>query len=163
MILDSQLIFAWQQAVTGNAASVFNSAIQPNAQGVVDLTIGRNIGVGTDKLYLVVLCTTAMTDASSDSTITATLRTSATITGAIGVNPALSGTITTVATFPAAFPALTKAGVSMVTTLDPGTYLEYLDVYFTVANGNLTTGSFSAFITTNVDLQTYYKEGFSPT
>jgi hypothetical protein len=161
MILDSQLIFAWQQAVAASAASVYNAAVQPNAAGVVDLTIGRNIGVGTDKLYLVVMCNAAMTDAGSDSTVTASLRTSATITGAIGVNPALSGTINTITTFNA-FPALTAPGVSMIQTLDPATYLEYLDIYFTVANGNLTTGSFSAFITTNVDLQTYYKEGFNP-
>ncbi len=156
MILDSQLILAWQQAVTATAASVANSTVQPNAQGIVDLTIGRNIGVGTDKLYLVVQCTTAMTDGGSDSTVTASLRTSATQASA-----ALTGSPATISTLPV-FPALSPAGTQVVTVLDPATYLQYLDVYFTVANGNLTTGSFSAFIVTNLDQQTYYKEGFNP-
>jgi hypothetical protein len=156
MILDSQLIFAWQQAVTASAASIASTTVQPNAQGIVDITKGRNIGVGTDKLYLVVVCTADMTDAGSDSTITPTLRTSATQASA-----ALTGTINTLTSLPA-FPALSKAGTMSITTLDPAAYLEYLDVYFTAGNGNLTTGSFSAFITTNIDQQTYYAEGFSP-
>ena len=161
MILDSQLIFAWQQAVTATAASVYNSAVQPNAAGVVDLTIARNIGVSTDKLYLVVDCTTAMTDTGSDSTITPSLRTSATITGAIGVNPALSGTINTLLTGNA-FAALSPVGTRQIYVLPPAAYLEFTDVYFTTANGNLTTGSFSAYIVTDVDQQTYYAEGFNP-
>jgi hypothetical protein len=156
MILDSQLIFAWQQAITASAASVASTAVQPNAQGIIDLTLARNIGVGTDKLYLIILCTTAMTDGGSDSTVTVTLRTSAT-----AASSALTNSINTISTF-TVFPALTKAGISMIQTLDPAAYLQYLDVYFTVANGNLTTGSFSAFIVTNADLQTYYAEGFNP-
>ena len=154
MILDSQLILGWQQAVTASAATVANSTVQPNAQGIIDLTIARNIGVGTDKLYLVVLCTATMVGAGA--IVTPTLRTSATAASA-----ALTGTINTITTLNA-LPALSVAGTMVIATLDPVSYLEFLDVYFTVSGGSLTGGAFSAFIATNVDQQTYYAEGFNP-
>ncbi len=160
MQLDSKLIFAWQQAVTAAAASAINTTVPPYAQGVVDIGIARNIGVGTEKLYLVVACTTAMTDGGSDSTITPSLRTSATIAGALGTNPSLNGTVNTLLTLPA-FAAVSPAGTLLVAPLPPATYLQYLDVYLTPGNGNLTTGSFSAFICSDVDLQTYYASGFN--
>ena len=173
MILDSRLIFAWQQAYTAAAATAYSASTTPASQGVLDLgTVptstnsaitnpNRNIGVGTMKLYLVVLCTLAMTDIGSDSTATPSLRTSATITGAIGTNPALNGTVNTLQTLPA-FAALSAIGTMLVAPLVPATYLQYIDVYMTMANGNLTTGSFSSWLATDVDLQTYYAEGFNP-
>jgi hypothetical protein len=158
MILDNQLVLAWKQAVTASAASAATSNTDGtyNAMGIIDLSKARNIGVGTDKLYLVVDCTTAMTDAGSDSTITPSLRTSATQAA-----NALTGTINTLMTG-AAFAALSAAGTRQIYVLPPAAYLQYIDVYFTAANGSLTTGSFSAYITTDVDQQSYYAEGFNP-
>jgi hypothetical protein len=159
MIRDASLIFAEQQVVTASAASAASTAVTPNCVGIVDLGLpnsGRNIGVGSDKLYLVVTCTADMTDASSDTTIAASLRTSAT-----AASGALTGTITTILTL-AAFPALTKKGTMIYGVLPSAAYKQYLDVYFTAANGNLTTGNFSAFICTNVPDQAYYAEGFNP-
>ncbi len=155
MIFDSQLLFANQQAVTAAAASVASSSFTPAPVGIVDLGVGRNIGAGTDKLYLVVQCTTAMTDGSSDSTLTASVRTSATQASA-----ALTGTITTITTLPA-FPALSAVGTQVIGVLPPGTYNRYIDVYFTPSNGNLTTGSFTAFLASDVDLQYSYPSGFN--
>ena len=160
MQLDSNLIFAWKQAVTAGAASAQYTTAAPYAAGVVDASIARNLGAGAHKLYLVVLCTAAMTGGSS--TVTPSLRTSATITGSMGSTPALSGAPATILTG-TAFAALSAAGTMQVYVLPPSnSYLEYLDVYFTVANGSLSTGAFSAFITTDVDMQYSYAEGFNP-
>jgi len=158
MIIDNQLVLAWQQAVTAGAASAATSNTDGtyNAMGIIDLGKARNIGTGTDKLYLVVDCTTAMTDSGSDSTVTPSLRTSATQSA-----NALTGSPTTLMTG-SAFAALAAAGTRQVYALPSASYLRYIDVYFTVANGNLTTGSFSAYIVTDVDQQTYYAEGFNP-
>ena len=155
MILDSQLVLSWRQAVTASAASVADATVQPNSQGIIDLTKARNIGVGTDKLYLVVDCTTAMAAALA-ATVTPTLRTSAT-----QVASALTGTINTLVTLNT-FAAASPAGTRIITVLPPAAYLQYLDVYYTVVNGPLTAGAFSAYVVTDIALQTYYAEGFNP-
>lgn len=153
MLIDSMLMFSDAQAVTASAASSYG----------VDINIARDIGAG-ENLFLVVTCTEDMTDAASDSTITPTLRTSATATGSgSGINGtiALTNSIATVATLPA-FAALSKAGTKKVIALPPSSaYLQYLDVYYTAANGDLTTGKFSAFICKDTDLQTFYKAGYT--
>ena len=158
MILDTKLIFSWDQVVTASHASAADTTTTPPAAGIVDLGLAaRNIGAGVDKLYLVVQCTAAMTDGGSDSTVTPSLRTSATETSS-----ALTGSPATIITG-TAFAALSPAGTRQVYVLPPSdSYLQYLDVYFTVANGSLTTGKFSAFITTNVDMQHSYASGFDP-
>lgn len=144
MILDKQLMFSDAQAVTAAAAST----------NVVDIGSAKDIGVG-DALFLVVLCTVAMTDGSSDSTLAVTLRT----------DDALSGTAlesaTTLATI-GTFAAVAAAGTRLIYRLPPGlAYQRYLDVYYTPANGNLTTGTFSAFLVSDVQLDSYYPSGFS--
>jgi hypothetical protein len=158
MILDNQLVLAWKQAVTVAAASAAtnNTNGTYNAVGIIDMSKARNIGVGTTKLYLVVDCATTMADTNNDATLTPSLRTSATQSGS-----ALTGTINTLMTG-SAFAALSPAGTRQVYVLPPAAYLEFIDVYFTPANGSLTAGSFSAYITTDVDQQTYYAEGFNP-
>ena len=110
MIIDNQLVLAWKQAVTANAASTATSNTDGtyNAMGIIDLGKARNIGVGTTKLYLVVDCTTAMTDGGSDSTMTPSLRTSATQSAS-----ALTGTVNTLMTG-SAFAALSAAGTCRV-------------------------------------------------
>jgi hypothetical protein len=150
MLLDSALLFSDSQVVTASAASTNG----------IDLKTARNIGVGEPN-YLVVTLMADMTDGGSDSTVTATLRTSATAAGSPLV---LSGTINTLATLPV-FPALSKAGTQRVIALPPASsdnpYLEYIDVYYTVANGNLTTGKFSAAITHDFDANQAYAAGYT--
>lgn len=151
MIIDSTLEFSNSQAITAAAAST----------NIVDIGAARNIGVGEKRLYLVVQVDVAMTDGSSDSTVTPSIRTSATATAAAPAG-ALNGTITTLVTG-VAFPALSAIGASQVIPLPVGSYLEFIDVYYAVANGNLTTGSFSAFIVSDTDLQAMYPVGYTIT
>ena len=156
MILDLSLIFAWAQAITSaSAASAANTSSTPPALGIVDTTIARNLGAGTDKLYLVVDCTATMVGAGA--TITPSLRTSATASGG-----ALTGSPATILNG-SAFAALTAAGTRQVYVLPPSSsYLQYLDVYLTLASGTLSAGKFSAYITCDVDMPAYYAEGFNP-
>lgn len=141
MIIDSQLQFSDSQAVTATAAST----------NLIDFGAIRDMGVGRN-LYVVVLCTVAMTDSGSDSTLACTLETddnssfsSATTTQTIGT-----------------FSAVSAAGTKIVARLNPLQANErYLRVKYTPANGNLTTGSFSAFIVSDADLYTSYADGLT--
>ena len=152
MLLDTQLSFGPVQAVTASAPS----------GNAIDITTARNIGV-VEPNYMLVTCTVAMTDIGSDSTVTPSLRTSSTATVS-GTTLALSGTIFTLATLPA-FPALSPTGTQRIVALPPAAkdlpYKEFLDVYYTVANGNLTTGSFTAQITHDIDANQSYAAGYT--
>ncbi len=158
MILDTKLIMAWEQAITSaSAASAANTTTTPPAAGIIDLGLAaRDVGVGTNKLYWCVLVTADMTDSGSNSTITPSLRTSATESAS-----ALTGSPATIITGQA-FPALTKAGTLQINVLPPGAYLEYLDTYLTLAGGTLDTGKFSSWICTDVPQMSYYASGFNP-
>lgn len=126
MYRDAQLSFSSAQGVTASAAS----------DNTVYLGGTADIGTGED-LYLVVACVVAMTDGSSDSTVVATLQTE---------TDADFGSATTAYTLDT-FTATSAAGTIRVVKLDPAKITEkYLRVYYTVANGNLSTGSFDAFI-----------------
>lgn len=90
-----------------------------------------------------------MTDASSDSTVAVTLETD----DNSGFSSATTGM--TIGTFA----ATSAAGTGFYVKLQPGTVDErYSRVYYTVANGNLTTGSFDAFLTNNIDQYTAYAD-----
>lgn len=103
---------------------------------VIDLGAARDLGVG-EPIMLVVDVTTAMTDSGNDSTMTVTVETDS-------VEAFSSPTTTqTVGTFAAS----SAAGKSLKIKLSPGTINEqYARIKYTVANGNLTTGSFSAYL-----------------
>lgn len=104
---------------------------------VVDLNSVRNIGAG-QPLYIESVLKQAMTDAGSDSTMTLTVETDD--------NDAFSSptTVQTIGTFPATSAAGTKLSVGLAIT---DAYERYLRVQYTVANGDLTTGKFSTYIT----------------
>lgn len=134
MYVDSQLLLSDAQAVTASADST----------NIIDLGIARDIGTGED-LYLVTVCDVAMTDASSDSTVTVTLQGDSTST----ITPDATQALFT-------FPATSAAGTVKYAKLDPGSaplQYQYINVKYTVANGNLTTGSFTTLLTT--DIQKY--------
>lgn len=144
MIMDQQLVFSDGQAITATA----------NSTNVIDGSVIRNLGVGGD-LYVVMIVTVAFTDASSDSTVTPSLVTDD--------NAALSS-VATVRTYDV-FAALTAAGTVRVYQLDPrtkaGLYERYIALAYTVANGNLTTGSITAFLSLSAQLDRNYASGFS--
>jgi len=132
MRIDKFNQFSDAQAVTASAIS--ENVI--DAQHVSNTL--KDLGAG-EELYLVVVCTTAMTDGSSDSTVTVTLESDSTAD--------LATSATVHITLPV-FAALSAAGTMRVVALPQSLlYERYLGVRYTVANGNLTTGSFSAFLT----------------
>lgn len=145
MLIDYLAQFAVNQAVTVSAF----------ATNLMDLGMSRDIGAGKE-LYLVVQCHQTMTGAGA--TIAASLQTSATNNGTN-----LSGTITTLLTMPT-IPALSAAGLMQITRLPPGMvggYQRYLQLYWTVAGGTLTAGTFSAFLTPDAQNWQAYASGFA--
>jgi len=141
MYQDAMLLFSDAQAVTAAAAST----------NVVDLSVARNIGVGQE-LYVVVTVDVAMTDGSSDSTLTVDLYGDSTTSFTPDATQRLF-----------IIPALSAAGAKFIARINPdfAANYRYLELYYTPNNGNLTTGSFTAFITHNVDAFTAYAKGYT--
>lgn len=142
MIIDAQCELSDAQAVTATAVS----------ENTMDLGFaGNNIGNG-QPLYLCVSVAVAMTDSGSDSTVAVTL--------VDDDNAALSSaaTVETIGTFA----ATSAAGTRLYAAINPEIINQrYLGVTYTVSGGNLTTGSFDAFITTDVDTFTAFASGYS--
>ena len=104
---------------------------------LIDLGAIRNMGVGED-IYFVIQVDTAFTDGSSNSTMAITLETDDNASFSSATTAQTIGT----------FAALTAAGTRLVAKLQPDAINErYLRVKYTVANGDLTTGAFTAFLT----------------
>ncbi len=146
MLLDRQTQFSDAQAITASAAST----------DLLDLGVVRNIGDGTN-LYLVFIVTVAFTDSGSDSTVTPSLQTD---------DNAGFGSATTIRTFDvlaALTPAKTKRVYKLEAYNDAGRFERYLRVYYTVAGGDLTTGSISAFLVESAQVWKAYPVGFSIT
>lgn len=143
MIIDRQLRFSNSQAITASAAS----------EDLIDLAAARNMGVGKT-IYVVVVCTVAMTDSGSDSTVAVTVQTD---------TAAAFGSATTAQTI-GTFAATSAAGTRFIVPLAHFTTAEqFVRLYYTVAGGNLTTGSFTAFLTTEVDAFTAYPDNITIT
>lgn len=122
--------FCKDQAVTATAASA----------DTIDLKKSRHLGTGMP-LYLVVVCTEDMTDSGDDSTVTPSLE--------VDDNSGFSSAATPLTL--GAFAALSKAGTVKYGVIPPDVDIEqYARVKFTVANGNLSTGKFTAFLTPNI-------------
>lgn len=144
MILDAQNRFSNAQAVTATAAST----------DLIDLVAaGIDFGIG-EPLYFLVNVDVAMTDSGSDSTITVTTE------------------IDTAANFPSAttaqtigvFAATSAIGARLLAGVQPLLHVErFLRLKYTVANGNLSAGSFSAYILTGPQLDKAYADGFTIT
>lgn len=146
MFMDKDLEFSTAQAVTAAVASTNYLDTAPLYTG----NTGRDLGVS--ELYVVAACTVAMTDASSDSTLAVTLETDD--------NTSFSTPTTLCTLF--TFPAVSAAGTKLFARLPPGLpYERYIQLRYTPANGNLTTGSFTAAIVNNIDAWTSYKSAVS--
>ena len=141
MYVDAQTLFSDAQAITASAAS----------ENVVDFGSARDIGVGQE-LYLVVLVDVAFTDAGDDSTVAVTIETDD------NVGFASATTVQTIGTFAAE----SAAGSRFVARLQPDAgWEQYVRLYYTVANGNLTTGSLTAFLTTDIYAWSAYPIGYT--
>jgi hypothetical protein len=143
MLIDAQCTLSDAQAVTATAASA----------NTYDTTVPRNIGVGAD-MYALCIVQTAMTDTGSDSTVTVTLETDD--------NSGFSSATTaqTLGTFAAVSPVGTK----LVAKLQPNKLNErYIRGMYTVAGGNLTTGSFHLSFVSEADLWSTYPDAITIT
>jgi len=142
MYIDSQLLFSDAQAITAAAAST-NS---------INLGAVRDIGTGQD-LYVVCICDVAMTDTDSDSTLAVALEGDSTTTFTPDGTDALF-----------TFSALSAIGTTKIAKLSPGMnalQYQYVQLKYTPAGGNLTTGSFTAFITTDVQKYVSYADSIT--
>lgn len=143
MIIDLQNVF------DDNAEHLTTEA----SDNVIDLRAIRNVGVG-ENLYVVVRVTTAFTDAGSDSTMTLTIETDD--------NEAF-GSATTAQTI-GTFGATSAAGSELIARIQPGVMNErYARLKYTVANGDLSTGKFDAFLVKDIDQFTAYPKGYTIT
>ena len=144
MILDAQNQFSDGQAITAAAAST----------NTIDLGAVRDIGTG-ESLYVVVNVTVALTDSGSDSTLTVALYGDSTTT----FTPDGSQDLFTI-------PATTAAGTVFIARLDPASaplQYRYIQLYYTPNNGNLTTGTLDAHLTTNIDRWKAYADNVTIT
>lgn len=118
---------------------------------VVDLSIARDIGTGK-QVWCVAVVTTAFTDGGSDSTMAVKLQTdndeafgSATDAQALGT-----------------FAALSAAGTRIAVPIGPNILNErYARLYYTVANGDLTTGKFTSFLCTDLQQWVAYANAYT--
>lgn len=141
MYVDSQLLFSDAQAITAAAAST-NS---------IDLGAVRDIGTG-EPLYVVCSVDVAFTDTGSDSTLAVTIEGDSTTT----FTPDGSDALFT-------FSALSAVGTTKIARLSPGmaSNFRYIQLRYTPGGGNLTTGSVTAFLTTNIDKYTSYADAIT--
>lgn len=142
MIIDAQATFSSAQAVTAAAAST----------NYMDLQAIGDLGMG-EPIWLIVACVVAMTDSGSDSTLAVTIETddntsfsSATSVATVGTFAATSAAGTRLAPYRIAAEAVVE---------------RYMRLYYTPANGNLSTGSFDAFLTKDIDKFTAYAKGYT--
>ena len=141
MIMDALLLFSDAQALTATAAST----------SFVDLGAVRNLGVG-ENLFVVLIVDVALTDSGSDTTVTVALEGDSSTT----FTPDGTQTLFTIA-------AIAAAGTVYVAKISPGlaANYRYIQLKYTMNNGNLTTGSVTAFITHDPDQYTSYADGIT--
>jgi hypothetical protein len=128
MIVDAQLQFSDAQAITAAADST----------NYIDLSVARDVAVGRP-LYVYVTVDVAMTDSGSDSTIAVLLEFDSTTTFTPDASQALF-------TIPATSAAGSRFCAAISPSLVANTKYQYMQLSYTPANGNLTTGSFTANI-----------------
>ena len=141
MYKDAQNLYSAAQVITAAAAST----------NIIDHGAARDMGTG-QSIYLVAIVDVAFTDSNSDSTLVVTLETDADV--AFG-SPALAQQ--TLGTFA----ALSPIGTVLVAKLQPGALNErYSRLYYTPANGNLSAGSVTAFLTNDIHKWVAYAKGY---
>lgn len=141
MIHDALLLFSDAQAITSAAGST----------NTVDLGAVRHVGVG-ENLYIVVTVDVAFTDASSNSTLSVDLEgDSSDSFSPDGTQPLF------------VIPALAAAGNVYAARIIPdfASQYRYLRLKYTPNNGDLSTGSVTAFIADSVQMAKVYADGFT--
>ena len=141
-MLDKYALLSDEQAVTAAAAST----------NLIDLLAARQWGTGRP-LYVVCVCTLAMTDGSSNSTLAVILETDTTAAFSSATTAQTIGT----------FAAVSAAGTILgpVALAKFGTAERFLRGYYTPANGDLSQGSFTLAITPDPQDWTAYADGIT--
>lgn len=143
MLLDKQLMFSEDQAITAAADST----------NVIDLSSVRDVGRG-EELYIALTVTETFADSGSDSTLTVELQTD---DNAAMSSEAIVQSLVTLA-------ALTAAGTQLFFRLPNEAlvaYQRYLALKFTPNNGNLSAGKITAGIVKSIQKSVAYPSGFS--
>jgi len=136
MLIDNALLFSDSQAITATAASTNIIDTAPLFSG----NTGRRVGDGK-RMFIWVMVEVAFTDSGSDTTLAVTIETDD--------NTSMSSP-TTIATL-TTFAALTAAGTKFFAPIPLANYERYIGLRYTVANGNLTTGTISAGLSLDQD------------
>lgn len=141
MKMDGLLLFSDAQAITAAAASTDYL----NLKAAIDLGAGNPV-------YAVTVVDVAFTDGSSNSTLTVDIQT----------DDATSFASATTAQTLYTIPALAAVGDTFVAPIKPFTTPEqYMRIYYTPNNGDLTTGSVTTFFTTNPQVWRKYAKDYS--
>lgn len=138
MILDKQNTFSTAQAVTSSAAST----------DYIDLGAVRDVGM-SDDLYVAVTVGTAA-DAVGSATVTIALQGD--------TDSGFATALETLASTAAIGKATLAAGYQLFIPIPPGYVKRYLRMYYTVATGPLTAGTFSAAIVSGIQKNRAYAD-----
>lgn len=137
-VIDAELLLSDAQAVTASAAST----------NIYDASAARNLGVGKP-IYAVARVATAFTDAGSDSTVTVKLEAD---------DDSAFGSVDATQTL-GTFAALSAVGTRLIAAIQPDILNKrYFRGYYTLANGNLSTGAIDLAITLDPDLWAAYPD-----
>lgn len=146
MILDKQIEFSDSQVVT-------TSAVSTNVYDQAPLTRNTSRDWGSGSNAYLVLQTDAAATAAGAATVTVTLETAD--------NAAMTGS-TVVATYGPFSIAQMAAGQTIsVAGLPYAPMRRYVALRYTVGNGPLTGGSFSAFVTINPEVYSTYDRNYN--
>lgn len=130
MIIDYLLLFSDAQALTASAAST----------NYVDLGAARDLGTGTD-LYVGLNVDVTLTDSGSNSTVSVYLQTDDNSSFSSATNGQLLFTIA----------ATAAVGTVYYACISPGAADErYMRLYYSMNNGDLSTGSVTAYIVKDI-------------
>lgn len=142
-IMDAQNEFSTNQSITAAAAS----------ENIIDLGVARDVGVGSPDLYLVILVKETFDDSGDDSTLAVKVQTD---DNEAFASPTDVATLVTI-------PALAAAGTQYVFHLPNGVlaaYQQYMRLYYTPGNGDLSAGKLDAFLTRDAHQYAQYASGW---
>lgn len=122
---------------------------------VIDFGSARNMGVG-NPIAVFIQNDVALADSGSNSTMTITLEGGSTVSGETIQSPV---TVQTLGTFAASSPAGTKFEAYLNSSVN----YKYLGIKYTVANGDLTSGSatFTAGLKGQIEQFKAYPSGYT--
>lgn len=142
MIREHHMTFSDEQAITANAAS----------SNQIDLGVARDMAIGARPLYVVAQVTTAFTDTGSNSNCTVYFRTDSVSAMNSATNAQTIGVFATNA----------AVGTRLCQLIQPlATDERYVDLYYSMAGGDMSAGAVTAWITPDPDLQTYYANNYT--